>query len=191
MKTIRLIIISGLFLFLTGCGTTSSLKPTDSTKGTSGSKESLNLSGYNKVIVLNLEENSASKPFKGGETFSNHIASALEKKKAFSTISRKKDNSHALLVNGKVTNYDKGNAAARMLIGFTAGNSNFDATVNVSDNQTGKKLGTILVDKNSWALGGVMAAVQTVDSLMQSAASKIADELSAARQSKTRKVASQ
>lgn len=178
MQALRLAFLSSFFLILTGCGTTSNLKPTDTA---TGAKSTLNLTGYNKIIVLNLKDNELSKPFKGGETFSNHIAAELAKTKTFSVISRTRGNDRALLIDGEVTNYDKGNAVMRMMVGFTAGNSNFDATVNVSDSQTGKKVGTILVDKNSWALGGMLAATQTVESLMQAAATKVAEELNKAK----------
>ena len=184
MHFFRLAILATLFFVLTGCGTTSNLKPADNT---AGAKKAISLAGYNKVIVLNLKENKASKAFKGGETFSNYVAAELENKKIFSVVSRKKDKSRAIVIDGKVTNYDKGNVVAKMLIGFTAGNSNFDATVNISDNQTGKKLGTILVDKNSWALGGALAVAQTVETLMQSAASSIAEELGKAKKEKVGK----
>lgn len=182
MRFLQLIILYSLFLVLTGCGTTSNLKPVDTTGGT---KKTVNLAQYKKVIVLSLKDNKASKPFKGGETFSEYIVAELEKKGIFPVISRKRDKSRAILIDGKVTNYDKGNVVAKMLIGFTAGNSNFDATVNISDNQTGKKLGTILVDKNSWALGGALAVAQTVETLMQSAASSVAEELEKAKKSPT------
>ena len=41
----------------------------------------------------------------------------------------------------------------------------------------GDPLGQIDVDKNSWALGGAIAASQTVDQFMREAAEKIASEL--------------
>lgn len=184
MQVIRLVVLSSLFLFLGGCGTTSNLKPVS---GSAEVKAKSSFTGYNKVIVVDFKENTASEPFKGGQTFANYITSELSKKKTFPVVSRKRDQSHAILIDGKVTNYDKGNAVARMLIGFTAGSSNFDAVVNVSDNQTGEKLGSIHVDKNSWALGGTLAAAQTVETLMQSAAEKVASELS---KDKIEKVAS-
>ena len=43
---------------------------------------------------------------------------------------------------------------------------------------TQSQLGVINVDKNSWALGGAIAAGQSVDHFMNQAAKKIADELS-------------
>jgi uncharacterized NAD-dependent epimerase/dehydratase family protein len=58
-----------------------------------------------------------------------------------------------------------------------AGSSYFDATTALADAETGASLGLVTTDKNSWALGGGIAAGQTVQSFMQGAAEKIAKEL--------------
>ncbi len=58
---------------------------------------------------------------------------------------------------------------------------NFDARVELVDGGSGKTLGTWKVDKNSWALGGGIAATQTPEGFMQEAASKIGTELSTKR----------
>ena len=60
----------------------------------------------------------------------------------------------------------------RALVGFGAGSSYFDATVEFIDKQSNVKLGSIVTDKNSWALGGFIAASQTVDTFMEGAAKK-------------------
>jgi hypothetical protein len=43
-------------------------------------------------------------------------------------------------------------------------------------------LGTVSIDKNSWALGGAIASAQSVETFMQGAAKKIATELESAKQ---------
>jgi hypothetical protein len=68
----------------------------------------------------------------------------------------------------------EGNAALRMFVGMGAGSSYFDANVRFSDSR-GKSLGMIRVDKNSWALGGGLAATQTVDTYMREGAKKTAE----------------
>ncbi len=80
----------------------------------------------------------------------------------------------------EITRLKKGSAAARLLIGFGAGSSYFDATVRVRDGASGADYGTIMVDKNSWALGGGLASAQSVESFMEGAAKKVAGELQAA-----------
>jgi hypothetical protein len=83
----------------------------------------------------------------------------------------------ALLIDGDITRYRDGNAALRALIGFGAGSSYFDATVRFTDADSGRVLGTIMVDKNSWPLGGLAAAFQDGDAHMQGAAARIAEEV--------------
>jgi hypothetical protein len=77
--------------------------------------------------------------------------------------------------------YDEGNATLRWVVGFNAGNVNFDATLQLIDGGSQVVLGTWIVDKNSWALGGGIAATQTPDEFMAEAASKIGVELSTSR----------
>jgi hypothetical protein len=67
------------------------------------------------------------------------------------------------------------------MVGFAAGNVNFDARLQLVDGGTGESLGTWDVNKNSWALGGGIAATQTPEGFMQEAAGKIGTELSAKR----------
>ncbi len=83
----------------------------------------------------------------------------------------------ALLVGGDITRYDEGNAALRLIVGFGAGSSCFDATVRFIDADSGRVLGTIAVDKNSWPLGGALAALQDSGSHMEGAAARIPEEL--------------
>jgi hypothetical protein len=54
--------------------------------------------------------------------------------------------------------------------------------VDLSDNATGENLGQVVVDKNSWGLGGAIAASQNVEGFMQGAAERIATELAKSKQ---------
>ena len=66
-----------------------------------------------------------------------------------------------------------------------SGSSHFDAKVCFKDNETKNILGTIDVDKQSWALGGALAGTQDVKSHMESAAEKIVSEITKAKQANT------
>ncbi len=63
------------------------------------------------------------------------------------------------------------------MVGLGAGSAYFDAVVEMYDSETNQKLGEIIVDKNSWALGGFLAAGQSVESFMNGAAKKVAEEM--------------
>lgn len=69
----------------------------------------------------------------------------------------------------------------RMIVGFGAGSSYFDANVEMKDKDTAEVLGVVEVDKNSNPLGGTIAMTQTVDNFMSGAAEKIAKELKTAK----------
>ncbi len=93
----------------------------------------------------------------------------------------------ALRIDGDITRYKDGNAALRLLFGFGAGSSYFDATVRFTGTD-GERLGTIAVDKNSWPVGalispisGLAAAAQDADAHMEGAAEKIAEQVAIAQ----------
>jgi hypothetical protein len=168
-------------MLLSACGTTSGLK------NASDSKVKLDLSRYDTVIINNFEDGiteskSDPKIIEYGVKFSDIIATKLESKKIFSNIQRNvQSTENALLIDGDVTQLDEGNAIARTMLGFGAGSSHFDAKVYFRDNATKEIVGDIIVDKTSWALGGVIAGSQDVKSHMESAASTIAEELKASK----------
>jgi len=63
----------------------------------------------------------------------------------------------------------------RLFIGMGAGSSFFEADVYFRDSK-GSTLGKIKVDKNSWALGGGVAAAQNPTMFMNGGSDKIAEE---------------
>ena len=63
--------------------------------------------------------------------------------------------------------------------------SSFDAIVELRDGATGAVLGSMKVDKNSWPLGGMIAATQTPRTFMDGAAKKVAEEVSKRRSGAT------
>ncbi|HEY8991854.1 MAG TPA: DUF4410 domain-containing protein [Luteolibacter sp.] len=108
--------------------------------------------------------------------FSDEISYAIQRETPGVKVSRTgKPGADTLVIGGEVTRYMEGNAALRLMVGMGAGSSYFDANVHFYDGKTGKSLGDIKVDKNSWALGGGLAATQTVDSYMKEGAKKTAE----------------
>jgi opacity protein-like surface antigen len=74
-----------------------------------------------------------------------------------------------------ITKYEEGNSMLRLFIGMGAGSSFFEAEVYFRDSN-GAVIGKIKADKNSWALGGGVAAAQNPTMFMNGAADKIAEE---------------
>lgn len=163
---------------LTGCGTTSDLKPV------SGAAIR-NVHKYNQVSVLDFEVKTRGKAGAApellqakGKHFADLIAMELETTRAFGKVSRAPAPlPGSLLVSGDITRLTEGSASLRFWVGMGAGSSYFDATVNFNDTDTAQKLGEILVDKNSWGLGGGIASGQTVEVFMQVAAKKVAEQV--------------
>ena len=112
--------------------------------------------------------------------FANLIVAATRQTDAFESVSRETSGAPGtLVISGEITEYDPGNSMARLWLPG-AGSSDFDATVRFTDAQTGEVLGTVTANKHSWALGGAIAAGQTVDTLMEDVAGKIAERLAEA-----------
>ena len=160
--------------FLTACGTTSSLKGAGGEVITSSRR-------FSKVTVQDFklsvpevgEKVNASKVH-----FADRIATALNKTSRFSSVGRNsKPDANTLVIDGVITKYEEGNPMLRLFIGMGAGSSFFEADVNFRDSK-GVTIGKIKVDKNSWALGGGIAAGQNPQSFMEGAADKIAEEAS-------------
>ena len=162
-------------LVLSSCGSVSGVDIT-------GAQATSRSGGYDRVIVKDFSHSTTdykvrSKVEMATKSLPDAIASELSKQGGFSKVSRSgKPDASTLVIGGNIDQYDDGNAAMRLMIGFAAGNSNLDATVNYLDGANGKSLGTVKADKNSWALGGGLAAAQTADSFIDPIAKKIASE---------------
>ncbi|MEX2497648.1 MAG: DUF4410 domain-containing protein [Wenzhouxiangellaceae bacterium] len=174
-------------LLLQGCGTTSGLKAVNEA-------QVMDFSGYDRVVVLDFADNTNKAALKADKrviyeaktaaatrTFADLIAAEIRKTGAYAEVLREPTGEPAVMVTGTIIAYKEGNAAARFLVGMGAGSSYFDAEVLFSDLVSSQRLAEVRVDKNSWALGGGLAAGQTVEHFMQGAARKIARELAAAR----------
>jgi len=179
---------------LVACGTTSNIKPSSvpdaAVSPADKTRKSVDLSGYQKVIVLDFADATDKRKLDPDKqralsdsiasavrTFPDLIAQKLRDTGAFQEVVRGPSSGKALLISGSITRLTEGSAALRLFIGMGAGSSYFDATTELSDAETGASLGQVTTDKNSWALGGGLAATQTVQSFMQGAAEKIAAQL--------------
>lgn len=185
MKTLASLVLT---LILSACGSTSSIRSAQK------SSDLPNFRDYHYIIVNDFKDGvskSSDDPhiLAEGKRFADIIASLIKSKNLFAKVARNVESTDtALLIDGKITKYSEGNAVMRTMIGFGAGSSYFDAIVNISDNTTKQHLGSIDVNKMSWALGGVIAGSQDTKSHMNSAAAKIADECATAKKRKTKSV---
>ena len=178
------ILVSFLCLtFFVGCGTVSKIE-------SAGSDIPFDVSQYSSVTVLDFENSAPTKHAErekidehnekveiAGRLFADKIAAELRLRNLFTDITRGPVEGNSLVIYGKITRYEEGSAAARLFIGLGAGSSYFDASVQFKDNLQESDLAVLKVDKNSWVLGGGLAAGQTVEGYMNEATKKIADQL--------------
>lgn len=106
------------------------------------------------------------------------IAEQITERAAFDEVSRAELEGTALRVSGTITRYEEGNVAARMVTGFV-GQAHFEATVTVSDRESGEVLGNFIIDRNSWPLpiGASSNVVQTVEFFAREQARNVSSEL--------------
>jgi hypothetical protein len=174
-------------LFLAACGTTSSLQAPKESRA-------VDLTRFSRLLVEDFTDEATTKakpevqPLlklkldSAVKAFPDQIAAVTKAGGGFDEVVRSGSaDASTLVLRGAITPFDEGNAVLRWMVGFAAGNVNFDARLQLVDGGTGESLGTWDVNKNSWALGGGIAATQTPEGFMQEAASKIGTELSAKR----------
>jgi Domain of unknown function (DUF4410) len=142
-------------LVLVSCGSVSGLKSSTGTQITAVTRS------YTRVLVRDfthtVSDDDGTTPI-AARKFADTIATAVKSASPATPVTRQGTaGSGTLVINGVVTRYMEGNAALRLFVGMGAGSSYFDATVQFSDGATGASLGSLTVDKNSWALGGIMA----------------------------------
>lgn len=194
MKSSSLTAVLALTSVLVACGTTSNIKPNAEAQSAGSLPQKgttrIDLSGYQKVVVLDFVDATDKHNLGAAEardlsdsmtsavhTFPDLIAQKLRDTGAFQEVVRGPSSGKALSISGSITRLTEGSSALRFWVGMGAGSSYFDATTDLSDAETGAKLGQVTTDKNSWALGGGIAASQTVQTFMQGAAERIAAQL--------------
>jgi hypothetical protein len=157
---------------LSACGTTTSLNGAKGEAITSTRQ-------FSKVTVQDFKSTAPAVGEKANTSkvyFADRIATEIKKTGKFSSVGRNsKPDSNTLVIDGVITKYEEGNATMRFFIGMGAGSAFFEADVNFRDNK-GTTIGKIKVDKNSWALGGGIAAGQNPETFMNGASDKIAAE---------------
>lgn len=175
-SSLFMIILIGFVFLLSGCRTISSLKMSPNTAF-------LHQRQYDNVIVEKFNNKVATTDTDRGKidwacnSFADYIVQELRSTDAFARVTREgRPTKSSLLIGGDLTKYYEGDVMGKALIGFGMGSSYFDSLVKFSDGATGRQIGTIEVDENSWLLGGWIAAGQTTEAFMRGAARKIAEE---------------
>jgi hypothetical protein len=157
---------------LTSCGTTSSLQGAHGAGLTSTRK-------FSKVTVQDFKNASPEMGEKinaGKVYFADRIATELKKRGNFSSVARNaKPDANTVLISGTITKYDEGSPQKRLWVGMGFGMALLEADVEFRDSE-GVAIGSIKVDKNSWPLGGGLAAGQDPQDFMKGAAEKVAEE---------------
>jgi len=179
--------IASTALLFAACGTTSSLQAPEKSRA-------IDLTRFSRLLVEDFTDEATAKaktevqPLlrpkldNAVKQFPDQIAAVTKSGGGFDDVIRGGEpDATTLILRGAITQFDEGNATLRWMVGFAAGNVNFDARLQLVDGGTGESLGTWDVNKNSWALGGGIAATQTPEGFMQAAAVKIGTELSAKR----------
>ncbi|MDG1761396.1 MAG: DUF4410 domain-containing protein [Flavobacteriaceae bacterium] len=147
----------------------------------------LNLSQYEYLVVEKVVDKTKKKntPDYFLEKFQDKLVSSLKQKNIFISVDKElKDSIYldkTLLLRAGVTRYSEGNPALKMLVGFGAGSSYLDALVFLVNAKNNSIIGNIKIDKNSWALGGAIAASQSVDTFLDGSCKKIASEIEKAK----------
>jgi hypothetical protein len=166
------LLVVALCLVLTSCGTTTSLQDTRGANITVTRK-------FSKVTVQDFNSAVPDKEGKAGAaqiSFADRIATEIKKRGKFSHVARNaKPDASTLVIGGTIAKYEEGNPSLRLWIGMGAGSAFFEADVQFRDGK-GTSIGKIKVDKNSWALGGGIAAGQNPQGFMDGAAEKVAEE---------------
>ena len=159
-------------LSLTGCGSTSGLRNTQGQAIASTRK-------FSTVTIQNFKlslEEPAQNVNVAPTYFADRIASEIKTTGRYRSVSRNSQpDTNTLVIDGVITKYQEGNSMLRFFIGMGAGSSFFEADVYFRDSK-GVTIGKIKVDRNSWALGGGVAAAQNPTMFMNGAAEKIAQE---------------
>lgn len=187
MRFITITWLLACVALVSGCGTTSSLSEP-------GGAAMPDLSDYDTVVVLDFANSvdmfrlsGAAHEIKerevrvAGERIADQLALEIEKNRVFANVRRSPVEGPGLQISGVITRLEEGNAALRMLVGFGAGSSYFDAEVYFVDNQTGEPLGEVIIDRNSWVMGGGIAAAQNAEFYIDEAARQITRDLMVAK----------
>jgi len=187
MKIVGLALAAaGLSLFgLCSCGSVSSVQPVGG-----GAVEGLG--SYDSLVVKKFTDATSPDGFSRWtadeqtahrsavnnclEKMQRTTISSVSGKGRFRHVGDKPGPGRNLVVDGRITRYKEGVASLRFRIGMGAGSSYLDGEAFFRDAASGKTVGRIVIDKNSWPLGGGIAAMQTAEGFAEGAAQQVASE---------------
>lgn len=157
---------------LTSCGTVAPVKMADASTNPAVASGKT----FQRVLIKDFR-NLADNANAGGQVLASKIQAEILRQRPSANIARTgAADAQTLVVEGEIKRFVEGNAALRLLIGMGAGSSYFDAEIRLTD-ASGVPITRIVADKNSWGLGGGIAASQTVDAFMNEAARKTAEQV--------------
>jgi uncharacterized protein DUF4410 len=169
-KLNRLGIALAVLLFAS-CGTTSNLQGPQGTMASARRFSKVTVQDFKVAVSEHHDEAVSSRV-----TFPDLIAAEIKKTGRFATVLRNaRPDADTLVIDGVVTRYEEGSVSKRIFLGMGFGMALVEGDVTFRDGK-GANLGRIRVDKNSWPLGGAIAAGQNPHTLMNGAADKIAEE---------------
>jgi hypothetical protein len=193
MQKVTAFLLMPQLCLLVACGSTSNLQGEEQAK-------TIDLAPYSQLLVEDFTDDATAraqgyrqlilkpKVDRAAKAFPNWIAESVRSSGGFSSVERTgTPGASTLVLRGVIHQYDDGNASLRKILGFWAGNTNFDSTVQLVDGGSGNVLGSWKIDKNSFSyLGTDMTTpavtergyAPTPEVFMQEAARKIAEELS-------------
>jgi hypothetical protein len=172
----QLLLITATCATLVSCGTVATVPA----GGEAGAPIASAGKTYSRVVVNDFRSavsDDDGSTVAAGRKFADIIAVAVRSAKPGATVERNgRADANTLVIGGEITRFVEGNAALRYFVGMGAGSSYFDADVRLSDGGSNRQLTLIRADKNSWGLGGGIAAGQTVEVFMREAAKKVATD---------------
>jgi hypothetical protein len=176
-------------LVATAIADVSKLKPAQGTKPP-------NLKAYDALVIQPLTDAVEKRPEKDADKYAEEVAEGGERfaqmlgekitaeRNSFKAIVTEPGEGRNVVVGGRITAFSDGNIASRY-IGFGAGDR-FEAVVELKDGASGELLGMVEIDLSGGLLPGATNLVRTMGNFMESASTRVRDEILIARGDKRR-----
>jgi len=153
--------LAALLFLLVGCNSTTEFNPY------------VAWDRYETVQIADFEG-----PGLSGYQFAERVARAIAQTGRFQSISRTEEvEGNAVLIRGKVTEYESGHAGLRLKYGPNVGRAKFSALVRIEDLETGDYIGTIELDQGVEMVGPRRRFTPELDELAERAAREVAEEI--------------
>ena len=161
MGSLWIAAVAWIAIFLShGCRTSSAFNPF------------VSIGSYKTLVIEDFEG-----PGSSGHVFAERVARALALEGHFEAILRKDPESRAARIRGRISRYDRGNAALRLRYGHNLGNARFSATVIVEDYESGELIASIKLSESYDSSDPHNRVHQDLDALAERAAQQLAVEL--------------